>query len=335
MASLPGVGGYKTREGKKPARPTARFEHPAPVLIAGLRPQKPPVGTQSMSDTTTTTTPADQALLAAEQEIAALRQKARDLSEAGDDADHPEIWNRVFALEGYIAETAPDSLIGAAVKLRRLADPEIGLEAGPALDDAGSVQQILATVGDDTRVLALFDDWLAASRETDGLVDYSDDSGKAEYNAALDRRNETGDEIASIPGGAAALAIKIYLHFKETSLFGSWAPADATLCEWELSGDDDAHGPRDTAVSLLRDAAKLVPELAELAAPIIHEDAFLITADIKIQWCRDRLRDDCLNQKGREEIQQALSQVLDRVAKAEAKTPRGAAIKLRHGEPQS
>jgi hypothetical protein len=48
MASLPGVGGYKTREGKKPARPTARFEHPAPALIAGQRPQKPPVGTQSM-----------------------------------------------------------------------------------------------------------------------------------------------------------------------------------------------------------------------------------------------------------------------------------------------
>jgi hypothetical protein len=29
-------------------------------------------------------------------------------------------------------------------------------------------------------------------------------------------------------------------------------------------------------VSLLRDAARLVPEIAELAAPIVHEDAVLI-----------------------------------------------------------
>jgi hypothetical protein len=288
-----------------------------------------------MSDTTaTTTTPADQALLAAEQEIAALRQKDRDLAEAGDHDDHPEISNRVFALEAYIAETAPDSLIGAAVKLRRLADPEIGLAAGPSLDDAGSVQQILATVGDDTRALALFHDWLAASRETDSLVDYSDDSGKAEYDAALDRRDEAGDAILSTPGGAVALAIKIYLHCKIHE-FNSWAPADATLCEWGLRDDDP--GPHDTAVSLLRDAAKLVPELAEYCAPLIHEDAFLITADIKIQWCREQLSEnDILNQTGGEEIQQALSQVLDQVASAEAKTPRGAAIKLRHGgEPQS
>ena len=94
--------------------------------------------------------------------------------------------------------------------------------------------------------------------------------------------------------------------------------------------------------SLLRDAARQVPELAELAAPIIHEDALLIDADIEIQWCRDQLAlpphhypfrsehenkdyDECR----RTELQEQLSQARDRIAKTEAKTARGAAIKLK------
>jgi hypothetical protein len=88
----------------------------------------------------------DRALLAAEQEIASLRQKSHDLRAAGDGGDHDEIWDRVSALEAYIAKTAPDTLIGAAVKLRRLADPDIGLEAGDNANDPESVRQILATV---------------------------------------------------------------------------------------------------------------------------------------------------------------------------------------------
>jgi hypothetical protein len=100
-----------------------------------------------MTDTTTRPLgPADEALIAAEQEIADLRRKGLALSAAGDAGDHEEIWNRVFALEKYIAMTAPDSMIGAAVKLRRLADDQIGLEAGKGTGDAESVRQILAMV---------------------------------------------------------------------------------------------------------------------------------------------------------------------------------------------
>jgi hypothetical protein len=87
--------------------------------------------------------PADKALLAAEQEIADLRRKEAALQAAGD---HEELSNKAFALDAYIAKLAPDSLIGAAVKLRRLADPEVGLEAGDNDDDVGSVRQILAIV---------------------------------------------------------------------------------------------------------------------------------------------------------------------------------------------
>lgn len=67
--------------------------------------------------------------------------------------------------------------------------------------------------------------------------------------------------------------------------------------------------------------------MAELAAPIIHEDAALIDADIEIQWCRGRLADP---DSGRADARNRLAELLDRVAKAEARTLRGAAIKLQH-----
>jgi hypothetical protein len=74
-----------------------------------------------------------------------------------------------------------------------------------------------------------------------------------------------------------------------------------------------------------------VPELAELAAPIIHEDAPLIDADIEIQWCQWRLAEENPTPPSRTaEIRQKLNRLLERVAKAEAKTPRGQAIKSRH-----
>jgi len=87
----------------------------------------------------------DAGLIAAEQEIAALRKKQADLRAAGDDGDHDEIGDRAMALETWIAQTAPDTMIGAAVKLRRLAD-ESGLEAGAGHGDVESVRQVLAVV---------------------------------------------------------------------------------------------------------------------------------------------------------------------------------------------
>jgi hypothetical protein len=100
-------------------------------------------------------------------------------------------------------------------------------------------------------------------------------------------------------------------------------------------GKPDFDAP-DLVVSMLRDAAKLVPELAELAAPVIHEDALLIDADIEVQWCRIALSDRTfgagpIDERRRVEVEGQLSRALARIAKAEAKTPRGEAIKLKHG----
>src|SRR4051794_1170957 len=81
----------------------------------------------------------------------------------------------------------------------------------------------------------------------------------------------------------------------------------------------------DLTVSMLRDAAKQVPALAELAAPIIHEDAPLIDADIGIQWCQ---RPDII-ERVTSKFPKQLAELLDRVANTEAKTDRGREIKSR------
>jgi hypothetical protein len=93
---------------------------------------------------------------------------------------------------------------------------------------------------------------------------------------------------------------------------------------------------------MLRDAAAIVPEIGELAAPVLHEDAPLIDAQIEIQWARDRLAEP-VNLKlveilgvehqaeERRKIEDKLSALLDRVANTEAKTARGRAVKAALG----
>src|SRR5437016_4325042 len=72
----------------------------------------------------------DAALIEAEQEIARLFD-VMDAFPADVDLDDtiPE-WNRRGELEVFIAEAEPVTLVGAAVKLRRLLDAEVGLATG-------------------------------------------------------------------------------------------------------------------------------------------------------------------------------------------------------------
>ncbi|MGA8549020.1 MAG: hypothetical protein WB678_02165 [Stellaceae bacterium] len=86
---------------------------------------------------------ADADLLAAEREIAALRAQSDAFRAAGDHQDHDELWNQIWELEKKIAATPPTTLIGAAVKLRWLADPNLGIEAGPTDEDPDSIRQVL------------------------------------------------------------------------------------------------------------------------------------------------------------------------------------------------
>jgi hypothetical protein len=85
-------------------------------------------------------------MVAAEKEIAELRARSQQLFDAGDTSDPPEIWDRVFALDEWIATTAPTTLAEVAVKLRRLADPKIGMEAGDTEVDVVSVRLVLAFI---------------------------------------------------------------------------------------------------------------------------------------------------------------------------------------------
>ena len=88
----------------------------------------------------------DEELIAAEGELAALRSRRAELTAAGDHSAHPEITARWVALEEAIGRSPANGLIGAAVKLRQLADPKEGLAVGIAESDVISVQQVLAVV---------------------------------------------------------------------------------------------------------------------------------------------------------------------------------------------
>jgi hypothetical protein len=86
----------------------------------------------------------DEALLAAEQQLTELRRKDAERGAAGDQSDHNETTDLIAKLETLICKTAPDSLIGAAVKLRQLVDDLEAESVGEG--DEESVRQILAVV---------------------------------------------------------------------------------------------------------------------------------------------------------------------------------------------
>ena len=116
-----------------------------------------------------------------------------------------------------------------------------------------------------------------------------------------------------------------------------WAPSLAQFrCE-DLFGGGDPDWNVSLLASILRDAAVLVPEIAECAAAVVHEDATLIDAEIGIRWCHVLLvtgaRGPRLLKQGELEalkIRAKLAALLDRIERTEAKTPRGEVIKARH-----
>jgi hypothetical protein len=131
------------------------------------------------------------------------------------------------------------------------------------------------------------------------------------------------------PGGAVALAIKAYICIRQSHDGGGWSPHSATL---RLNEDDRDN--LDYEASVLRNAAALVPEIAELAASIIHEDAELIDADMEVAWVHELLTmkrpDDWPGGTEAKLIVAKLAKARGRIAQTEAKTERGEAIKARH-----
>jgi hypothetical protein len=222
------------------------------------------------------TTADDAWLVTAEREIATLRTRSDELSATGDFGDHPEIWNRIFQLDDEIARTPVSTLAGAAVKLRRLADPKIGLEAGQGEDDpevlAVVERMITASVAQrvpvelppppagDSEIIMLFREWVAADRAALAVWKRADSEigltaeERAESEAAYEVPGEISLKIFAA-AGPADLAIKTYLVLPDY--------------EWRMLTSN-----RSWAVDLLKDLVRFVPELAPLVAgALAHEPA--------------------------------------------------------------
>lgn len=99
----------------------------------------------------------DTELIEAERKIIELDAESRALIEGDQhhsapvDADGcPLGWqalrDQIIDLDEMIATTPAATLAGAAVKLRRLLDPEIGMETGERETDLPCLRQILATI---------------------------------------------------------------------------------------------------------------------------------------------------------------------------------------------
>jgi hypothetical protein len=111
--------------------------------------------------------------------------------------------------------------------------------------------------GDD-RILALFREWVEASRA---------DRWDLDDDALAERVDDIEREINSLPGiGAVDLAIKTYLHIHAE--YEGWRADHAALSgcdEWELE-----HKDTDPRRPLVRDILSFVPELYPLVADYLN-----------------------------------------------------------------
>src|SRR5215212_1920823 len=167
------------------------------------------------------------------------------------------------------------NIIGAAGVLAGASALGVATGAAPAM-------RAVTTVADaDTPALSLFRQWIAATYEYDrqGLA-----TPDLDDLPAGDLMTEIEDQILDISGGAVSLALKT--HFKVRQDHAGWSPEMRHLCIREAFEDDPDWEVR-VAVAMLRDAAAVVPEILELAEPVLHEDAALIDAEITIGWARE------------------------------------------------
>jgi hypothetical protein len=227
------------------------------------------------ANTTTRLGRADAALIAAEQQIAALRRKGDDLIAAGDHNDHDEITDPISDLETLICKTAPDSPIGVAVKLRQLVND---LEAATGCEgDEQSVRQIRAVVERDPFafggradevILSLFRQWIETQRATLQIGD--GDDGDDEMTAANDRIDDMAREIDAMPAqGMVGLAIKSYLAIHSCRYAYKFGCDPAGLRSYKSDyGDEPGCYEVHSIAALLREAVRFVPEIEELAAPM-------------------------------------------------------------------
>jgi hypothetical protein len=148
---------------------------------------------------------------------------------------------------------------------------------------AAPIIGVVATNDGDKLALSLFRQWIEATREYDRQRAVAPD---LDDRPAGDLMVEIEDRILEISGGGVSLAVKT--HFAVRQGHAGWCHETALLRIKEWFADDPDWDVK-VAVAMLRDAAVVVPEIRELAAPVLNEDAALIDADMEIQRLRDRL----------------------------------------------
>jgi len=132
----------------------------------------------------------DEKLIEAETEILALRSQSAAFRAAGDRSAHPEISDRVFGLDNLVAGMPAQTLAGAAVKLRRLADPESGIEDGMAEGNPRSIRHVLDVVvrllgGEDGKKFRAAEEQVAEAYRVAAQDTSSDGAAAAAYEGSL------------------------------------------------------------------------------------------------------------------------------------------------------
>ena len=207
----------------------------------------------------------DAALIAAEREYRELLAECDRLAEL--DTTNDALDRRLSEVEALIADTTPRTLADVAVKLRLLLDQiRRGWDVSDRDDDVPALRQVLALVErvdqEDQQILSLFRRWIEAYRSA---AEIGEAGLESHHDAACDAFREIEHKIVDTQAqGPIGLSIKAYLIAHDAH-GGSRECAPAGLRDFE-----PGTAPECTR-SLMRDAARFVPEIAELAAPMIGQ----------------------------------------------------------------
>ena len=129
----------------------------------------------------------------------------------------------------------------------------------------------------DAEILALFRRWRAGHWVAARVADDED-----KFNAATDRIADIEHQIAEIPVvGLVGFAVKAYLacHHEHRPGYGDDPAGVGLLSKDYVLLDDDATATLDRfanfhcIAAVIRDAARFVPEIADLAGPVINPPA--------------------------------------------------------------
>ena len=128
----------------------------------------------------------------------------------------------------------------------------------------------IATAPQDGEILSLFRQWIRAYRAADeiGRADRPED----ELDAACEIFRGLERKILDLPAqGPAGFAVKVYLaaHCQHPASFRDADPAGLSAWPDHAGDKPEAYFENHCLASLMRDAAGIVPEIAELAAPRI------------------------------------------------------------------